>query len=165
MSYKTFATKNGFAVNISSVLKQDLHMIKVNSIIFFTKSSIKLFQFQLTVLWPSPTDASKFITISDITGDVCKILQSKSNNWIIKIIYEALIKSKIPISTCPFKTGNYSMTNSEFTDEFIPTTIKHLGNWRKKRIFRANLNLFTKLPNIPKNKPFLSYTLEGELKM
>jgi hypothetical protein len=108
---------------------------------------------------------SKLLTISNITDDVCKILKSKSKNWIINMIYEALVKSKVPSLACPFKIGHSSITNWEITDEFLPTSIKRMGNWRKKRNFFANVKLFSKLPNVPKNKPFINYNLEGEIKI
>ncbi len=97
--------------------------------------------------------------ISNITGDVCEAFQSKSNHWILNIVFSTLIKTKASFLACPIKKGTYNITNWEFTDQIIPKSLL------RDCIFRINFKLFTKLPNVPKYKPFFTYYLVGEIKI
>jgi hypothetical protein len=107
---------------------------------------------------PSPMSPSKFIQISNITGDVCEAFQSKSNHWIVNMFFETLIKTKASFLACPFKKGTYNITNWEFTDQIVPK------GWKKNSLVRINFKLFTKLPKIPRDKPFFSYYIVCEVR-
>jgi hypothetical protein len=80
-------------------------------------------------------------------------------------MFDSFIRTDMALLTCPIKEGNYSITNWEVTDEFMPESIRNIGKTMRSRKFRANLKLFTKLSIIPKNKPFFSYFIDGENKV
>ncbi len=91
----------------------------------------------------------------------------KANNWLLNMVVDGLKKTDSPLASmiCPLKKGPYIISNWIIDDDLIPNTIKLLGMWRTKRIFRVNLKAFTKLPNIPQSKPFINYNLDGEVKI
>ncbi len=79
----------------------------------------------------------------------------------MNFIFDSFIRTDTSLLTCPIRNGNYSITNWEVTDKFFPESIRKL----KSRKFRTSVKLFTNLPNIPKNKPFFKYFIDGEDKI
>lgn len=124
LNITTTNSKDGFSLNTSLDLRVDISQAYVRLLIFellkfFILFKTLRFQYQLTALVPNPIMKTQYMTVMNMTDDVCKSLNAKTRTYIVKLLLEVFDEEVRKLAKCPFKRVRFCSDCENFTQIYF----------------------------------------------